>query len=142
MLLKVDETEKPSGVVASEENEVWVSQGHRRTHEKRSEENKEKSSFSTSRPHYLEGQAFPCQKVHAVRAEIAEMTRTGQFSNFDKSCPNSIESDPGPFESIIMHFRLKVATQEASDYSMNDPIQIQKNGQKFFLTKKWSRWLW
>ena len=60
----------------------------------------------------------------------------GNFSNFDKSCPNSIESDPGPFESIIMHFWLKVATQEVSDHSMNDPLPIQKNGQKNFFWPK------
>ena len=73
---------------------------------------------------------------HLPTLKLSKWHELGNFSNFDKSCPNSIESDPGPFESIIMHFWLKVATQEVSDHSMNDPLPIQKNGYKNFFDQK------
>ena len=76
------------------------------------------------------------------KLNLSKFAELGHFSNFDKWSPISIESVPGPLERIIMHFWPKVATQEASDCPMNDPLPTQKNDQKNFFDQKWSKWVW
>ena len=43
-----------------------------------------------------------------------------------------IDSDLRPLERMIMHFWPKLATQEARNHPMKDPLTTQKNGKTFF----------
>ena len=76
------------------------------------------------------------------KLKLSKLAELDHSSNFDKWPPNSIESDPGPLERIIMHFRPKLATQEACNHPMNDPPPTQKKWSKLFLDQKCSKSVW